>query len=202
MSPVGSHEKKRFYGRVIATTNRTLRELRGGGLFRDDFFYRLCSDVIIVPPLRQHLAQDPGELETLVRHMVRRTLGEDEPKMVAMVRETIDKQLGIDYPWPGNVRELEQCVRRIFLKRHYGGNQETMSSDLLGTLVQRLESGTLDAAGVLEGYCTLLYQRHRSYEQVARLTRLDRRTVRKYVRRWVESQGSEGDGGSEEKEPD
>jgi transcriptional regulator with PAS, ATPase and Fis domain len=47
--PVGSHEPARFRGRVIAATNRPLDKLREQGLFRDDFFYRLCSDIIHVP---------------------------------------------------------------------------------------------------------------------------------------------------------
>ena len=40
---LGSHERKRFAGRVIAATNRPLDELRATGQFRDDFYYRLCS---------------------------------------------------------------------------------------------------------------------------------------------------------------
>jgi hypothetical protein len=54
-SPVGSHEKKRFPSRIIAATNRPLDILRTGEIFRDDFYYRLCSDVIFVPPLRQRI---------------------------------------------------------------------------------------------------------------------------------------------------
>jgi transcriptional regulator with GAF, ATPase, and Fis domain len=54
-SPVGGHETKRFTGRVIAATNKSFRELRRARTFRDDFFYRLCSDVIVVPPLRQRI---------------------------------------------------------------------------------------------------------------------------------------------------
>src|SRR5262249_44682392 len=45
-SPVGSHEKHRFRGRVVAATNRAIHDLRQKGAFRDDFFYRLCSDII------------------------------------------------------------------------------------------------------------------------------------------------------------
>src|SRR5678815_4546992 len=53
--PVGSHEPLRFRGRVIAATNRSLDSLRKRDLFRQDFFYRLCSDMIEVPPLRLRL---------------------------------------------------------------------------------------------------------------------------------------------------
>jgi transcriptional regulator with PAS, ATPase and Fis domain len=47
-SPVGSREKLRFRGRVIAATHQPLDDLRDRKIFRDDFFYRLCSDVIVV----------------------------------------------------------------------------------------------------------------------------------------------------------
>src|SRR5436309_805666 len=60
---LGGHEKKRFSGRVIAATNRPLAALRRDGRFRDDFFYRLCSDVIEVPTLRQRIAESPAELD-------------------------------------------------------------------------------------------------------------------------------------------
>src|SRR5204862_3927116 len=54
-TPLGGREKKRFSGRVIAATNRALTELRRAGRFRDDLYYRLCSDVIRVPTLRERL---------------------------------------------------------------------------------------------------------------------------------------------------
>jgi DNA-binding transcriptional regulator LsrR (DeoR family) len=44
-----------------------------------------------------------------------------------------------------------------------------------------IDAGTLDAQQLLAGYCRLLYQRHHSYEEVARRTNLDRRTVKKYL---------------------
>ncbi len=55
-TPLGGHDKKRFSGRVIAATNRPLGELCREGRFRNDFYYRLCSDVIEVLTLRQRLA--------------------------------------------------------------------------------------------------------------------------------------------------
>ena len=137
-----------------------------------------------MPPLRQRLAELPGELDIMVRHTVHRTLGEDAPEMVSLALEAIQRQLGPAYAWPGNVRELEQCVRRILLKRHYGGDRETAVGDLRGELFRGIDAGELDASALLEGYCALLYRRHGSYEQVARRTKLDRRTVRKYVQRW------------------
>jgi len=49
-----------------------LGELRQKGGFRDDFFYRLCSDIITVPPLRERLEEDPRELDELLFHVLSR----------------------------------------------------------------------------------------------------------------------------------
>src|SRR5437764_3792784 len=75
-TPVGGRDKKRFSGRVIAATNRPIAELRQGGRFRDDFYYRLCSAVIHVPTLRERIRQSRDELAQLVRLLVARTTGD------------------------------------------------------------------------------------------------------------------------------
>src|SRR5437867_4527586 len=82
-TPVGGREKQRFSGRVIAATNRALAELRRDARFREDFFYRLCSDVIEVPPLRQRIAESPAELELLVGLLVARIAGVDDKNTAA-----------------------------------------------------------------------------------------------------------------------
>jgi len=180
-TPLGSHDIKRFGGRVIAATNRPLSELRGSGEFRDDFFYRLCSDVIVMPSLRQRIEESPSELEQLVRLLVTRTAGEDRPELVDLVQETLRRDLPPRYPWPGNVRELEQAVRRVLLTGRYKGDLEQRSSHPADGLARDVRSGALDARELLEGYCRMLYEQTRNYEEVARRTGLDRRTIRKYV---------------------
>src|SRR5262249_13467210 len=114
-SPVGSHETFRFEGRVIAATNRPVAEARAAGTFRDDFYYRLSSDVVRLPSLRDALREDPGEIDVLLEAIVLRTIGERDASIEARVKDAIAKNLGAKYAWPGNVRELEQCVRRVIL---------------------------------------------------------------------------------------
>jgi len=201
--PVGSHEVKRFRGRVIAATNRSIDDLRDGGVFRDDFFYRLCSDIIVVPPLRQHLTEDPHELDLLVEHCIERMVGEECPEMSELVKDTIRRQLGPDYAWPGNFRELEQCVRRIVLKRSYEGDRRRALADVRDRIIDGVDTGSLDAQELLSAYCTILHDRHGTYEHVARLANLDRRTVKKYILHWNRGQprdgeGAGGNGGAEE----
>jgi len=180
-SPVGSHKKLRFQGRVIAATNRDIQELRSEGTFRNDFFYRLCSDTIIVPPLRQRLREDPSELDALLAHSVERMVGKPSPELVEVVKNVIMKSLGKDYIWPGNVRELEQCVRRVLLKRDYSSDERIRDDDLKTKITIGIETGTFNANELLSNYCTLLYKQYGTFEEVARRTNLDRRTVKKYI---------------------
>jgi transcriptional regulator with GAF, ATPase, and Fis domain len=178
---VGSHDKQRFRGRVIAATHRPLETLRTQRLFRDDFFYRLCSDVILVPPLRQRLDEDPNELPRLVEHLVGRMTGTDAPELVELVLRVLRQGVRPGYAWPGNVRELEQAVRRILLTREFAGDQPAQARDSRARLLSELDSGQLDADALLAGYCSLLHERHGTIEEVARRTKLDRRTVKRYL---------------------
>jgi hypothetical protein len=177
-SAVGSHDRNRFHGRVIAATNRPLDEMRRRGQFRDDFYYRLCSDTIVVPSLRQRIAEEPRELEVMVDHLLTRMVGESRQGLVDLVLTALRRDLPPGYPWPGNVRELEQAVRRILLAGSYLGD-----SSLQGEAVEadRMKAGTVDAYTLLANYCRHLFDRYGTYEEVARRTRLDRRTVKKYL---------------------
>jgi transcriptional regulator with PAS, ATPase and Fis domain len=181
-SPVGSHEKLRFHGRVIAATNRPLQNLRLQGIFRDDFFYRLSSDIITVPPLRQRLQEDPLEMDELLSRLIIRLIGQPEPELLDIIRKSIDSDLGKNYPWPGNVRELEQAARRVLINSHYAEDSAAMASGVREQLVMGIDAGSLDAETLLRSYCSLLYQRFHTYEEVARRAGLDRRTVKKYIR--------------------
>jgi DNA-binding NtrC family response regulator len=180
-SPVGSRERLRFRGRVVAATNRSLQNLRERGVFRDDFYYRLCSDTITVPPLRERLREDPRELDDLLDSLLARLTGQPSPDLAAEIRAILLAGVGRDYAWPGNVRELEQAVRRILLTRRYQGDVVRGGAEPRAAFLAAIEAGTLDADTLLAGYCGLLHERMGNYEEVARRTGLDRRTVRKYV---------------------
>ena len=180
-SPVGSREEVRFRGRVIAATNKAPDGLRGAGGFRDDFYYRLCSDTITVPPLRQRLREDARELDALLGHIMDRVAGDAAPGLLPLVRGGLRALARAPYEWPGNVRELEQAVRRILLTRSYAGESAPASPDRASRLAASVAGGTLDADALLGGYCALLYERCGNLEEVARRTNLDRRTVKRYL---------------------
>jgi DNA-binding NtrC family response regulator len=183
-SPVGSHQKHRFHGRVIAATNRSIDDIQRKKMMRDDFFYRLSSDIVTVPPLRQRIQEDPDELDDLLNLLVERMLGRPSQEVKNMVHDVINRQLEDGYSWPGNVRELEQCVRSVLLNQTYEGRSEAKTTDLASQIKEGIETGTIDAQRLLSGYCYLLYSRHGSYEAVARRTMLDRRTVKIHIENW------------------
>jgi len=179
---VGSHQIVKFQGRIIAATNRDIGTMRQKGAFRNDFYYRLCSDTIEVPPLRQRLREDPMELQRLVEVTIDRILGEAAPDLLEMVMKTIARALPHDYHWPGNVRELEQCVRRIMIKKNYQGDSCCSNQTPLQQFLKGVSDQQLSCKNLLSLYCQALYDDLHSYEAVARITELDRRTAKKYIR--------------------
>ncbi len=110
---------KDSYFIIEAATNKSIDQLRQNNVFRKDFYYRLCSNVINVPTLRDQLQEEPSTLETLLEHTMQKIIGEPSNELQEVVSEVIDKQVGADYQWPGNVRELEQAVRCILLNKNY-----------------------------------------------------------------------------------
>jgi len=180
-SPVGSHKEYRFEGRIIAATNRSITTMSQQSLLRDDFFYRLCSDIIEVPTLQQRISENAGELDDLLAFTIERITGRTSLDLLAMTKRTIFDQLGKGYQWPGNVRELGQCVRRILLKRSYKNFFGKKSDVTTPGFLKDMENGNIDAKNLIKTYCRLLYDKFGTYGEVARRTGLDRRTVKKHI---------------------
>ena len=92
--------------RIIAATNRDLRQLIQQGLFREDLYYRLNVVPLRLPPLRERVEDIPD----LVRHFLRKAEEEGLPPK-GLDSDAFD--LLKRYRWPGNVRELENVIRRL-----------------------------------------------------------------------------------------
>ena len=179
-SPVGGHEKLHFNGRIVTATNKSLTELERKKTFRDDFYYRLCSNIIIVPTLRQQIYEDPTTLETLLEHTILRIAGEPVPQLLDVVMGTLKDEVGFDYEWPGNVRELEQAVRSILLTMHYNNKNDGIVN-VARDIHAAIEKEAVDAHQLLSIDCSVLYNNYGTYEKVAEITKLDPRTVKKHI---------------------
>ena len=181
-SPVGSHEQQRFEGRVISATNRPIEQLMESGLFRKDFYYRLCSDVITLPSLRERISENPNELRELIASLLHRVIESPEEGLADRIAIRIKEVVPKTYHWPGNVRELEQCIRQICITGTYQGQALSTSMQDNVIIFQADSDGKhLTAQQLLQRYCQFLYNKHQSYETVARIVNLDRRTVKKYI---------------------
>jgi two-component system response regulator FlrC len=106
--------------RVLATSNRKLREEVAAGRFREDLFYRLNVFPLTLPPLRER----PRDIEPLVDFLMQRHLraGEAMPELTGQALQKLQS-----HSWPGNVRELDNVVQRMLILRR---GDEINSEDL------------------------------------------------------------------------
>jgi DNA-binding NtrC family response regulator len=104
--PLGAERTEKVDLRVIAATNRDLRQLVAEGKFQDDLFYRLNVIPIQIPSLRERREDIPVLVEHFVRKHAQRT-GKPIDKIDEGVVAALQK-----YDWPGNVRELENTIER------------------------------------------------------------------------------------------
>lgn len=176
--PLGGTDSKRFQGKIIAATNRDLTAEIRAGRFREDFYYRLCSDQVATPSLRAQLDAAPDELATLVAHIAGRLLEADEA--ADFTRETlawIAANLGEQYAWPGNFRELEQCVRNLLLRGAYRP-AGPLTHGVTEDWNRLIDSGALTAEELLRRYTRIVFAQAGTIEETARRLDLDRRTVK------------------------
>jgi len=104
---VGSGRIRPVDVRVVAATNRNLREEVEAGRFREDLYYRLAVVELELPPLRQRLE----DLNLLIQHLLKRASARCGGKRVEGVDDDV-MALFQSYHWPGNVRELNNVLER------------------------------------------------------------------------------------------
>lgn len=106
---VGGTESITVDVRVIAATNKDLKEEVSKGAFREDLFYRLNVIPFHVPPLRERKEDIPQ----LIRHFLREFAAESSREAPSITKEAMETLCG--YRWPGNVRELRNLVERLVI---------------------------------------------------------------------------------------
>ncbi len=106
---VGGNETLRVDVRVVAASNRDLKEAVRAGTFREDLFYRLNVVQLDVPPLRERRSDIP----LLAHHFLRKYAGESNRDLEGFDDHALRHLMS--YPWPGNVRELENAVERAVI---------------------------------------------------------------------------------------
>ena len=106
---VGESTPQKVDVRVIASTNKDLKEKVRRGEFRQDLYYRLKVVEVSLPPLRERLE----DLPLLVDHFCRSFNERFKKNIEGISSEVLGRFM--DYPWPGNVRELEHVMEHAFV---------------------------------------------------------------------------------------
>lgn len=101
---VGSPAVRKVDVRVVAATNRNLREMVAQGKFREDLYFRLCMIELEIPSLAERLE----DLPLLERHFLKRFAIQYSKPLSGLTRRA--QAALARYPWPGNVRELENVI--------------------------------------------------------------------------------------------
>ena len=106
---VGGREQIEVDTRVIAATNRDLKEAMKDGSFREDLYFRLGVILMSLPPLRER----EGDVILLAKAFLERYADENRKKIKGISDQAMD---AIEqYAWPGNVRELENRIKRAVI---------------------------------------------------------------------------------------
>ena len=103
--PVGAHDEMAIDARVIAATNRDLKQMIDDGTFREDLYYRVSVIPIHLPPLRERT----DDIADLIDHFVRKFCDQAGKSLTISPKAV---QLLENYAWHGNVRELEHTIER------------------------------------------------------------------------------------------
>lgn len=153
---LGEHQRRKVDVRIVASTNRDLREEVKAGRFRQDLYYRLAEVTLELPALAQRPMDVPLLAENFLAHAMRDfdkpVTGFSGEAMAAMQQ----------YNWPGNVRELQNEVRRVLVL----AKGEYLTADLLSPAIQQTETRTeTQEIDLLDGLDGSLKERVEALEQ-------------------------------------
>jgi transcriptional regulator with GAF, ATPase, and Fis domain len=106
---VGGTQSLHVDVRVVAATNRHLKQAVAARVFREDLYFRLSVFPIMIPPLRERA----DDIPILATHFVEKFCREMNKKVLVLSIPALDDLKA--YAWPGNVRELQNCIERAVI---------------------------------------------------------------------------------------
>jgi DNA-binding NtrC family response regulator len=126
-TPVGGTEPVKVDVRVLAATNKDLKEMTETGEFREDLYYRVNVISLTVPTLRDRKEDIP----LLVDFFLSRGCKEKGIAVKSLAKRAMEKVF--DYPWPGNIRELENEIERLLV---LASDEPKIAADLLSSRIK------------------------------------------------------------------
>jgi DNA-binding NtrC family response regulator len=178
---VGGNETLTVDVRIVAATNRDLRERVKAGTFREDLYYRLNVVQLDVPPLRARKSDIP----TLAQHFLQR-FAKENGRTIRGFSDAALKAL-LTYPWPGNVRELENAIERAVVlcaddelgAEHLPARNGEASAEL-GILVPGITLEELERMAILQA----LEAASGSTSKAAEMLGVSRRKIQYRLKEW------------------
>jgi len=139
IKPVGSTKDIKVDVRVIAATNKNLKDMMNKGNFRDDLYYRLAVIKLPLPPLRERNT----DIHFLINHFIDKYSPPQKSKRIKISSKLID--ILCAYDWPGNVRELENVIERaIVLSNGETIELDNMPKEIIDNIPKIADSETSD----------------------------------------------------------
>ena len=132
--PVGAHDELPIDARVIAATNRDLKQMADEGTFREDLFYRISVIPINLPPLRDRRE----DIVELIHHFIKKFCDQTGRNLTISTKAM---SLLENYAWHGNVRELEHTIERaVALEREDEIQPERLPDHITNYNPERIRS--------------------------------------------------------------
>ena len=130
--PVGATTPKKVNVRVVAATNKPLKEMIAKGEFREDLYYRINVINVALPALRERQEDIP----VLMDFFLQKKCEEAGLPLKTFSKKCLEKML--DHSWPGNVRELQNEVERLVV---LAGEDKTVTPDMLSSRILESSEG-------------------------------------------------------------
>jgi two-component system response regulator HupR/HoxA len=124
--PVGATQPKKVNVRVVAATNKPLKEMIAKGEFREDLYYRINVINVKLPSLRER----KDDIPVLMDHFLEKKCAEMGHPLKNWAKKTLEKMM--DFNWPGNVRQLQNEVERLVV---LAGEDKNITPDLLSAVI-------------------------------------------------------------------
>jgi DNA-binding NtrC family response regulator len=173
---VGSNDQVRLDLRLVAATNRDLRQEVNRSSFRADLYYRLNTVRLKVPALRER----PEDIPLLIATFFRLYAGEGAEPSSSLLVELMRR------PWPGNVRELRSAVERAVLLGEASDDNDDVGLDEGGCdLTRSFRDAKEEAVARFERRYVreLLGAHHGNLSRAARAVKMDRNHLRDLAKR-------------------
>ena len=144
--------------RILASTNRDLKQAMASGSIREDLYYRLNVASLQLPPLRER----SGDIAPLVRYFADRFCTEMKTPRLEIEGEAL--RLLSSFSWPGNVRELSNTIERAVVLAHGPVVSVADLPDSIGRRPDRIGSNTSQERADFDETMTVSYTHLRAHE--------------------------------------